>query len=141
MVHVSKKSISNIVFVSGLLGGKSNWHVSSFFKIGTELNYDTGLSSRNIHLYVCVSCSVVSNSILTQWTLGHQASLSVEFSRQEYWSGSYSLLQEIFLYICVCGCVGVCGCGCVCITSYIFYWSWILYFLYNSCIRFPHIVN
>ena len=30
------------------------------------------------------------------WTVAHQASLSVGFSRQENWSGSHSLLQEIF---------------------------------------------
>ena len=33
-----------------------------------------------------VSCSVVSNSV-TPWTVAHQAPLSMEFSRQEYWSG------------------------------------------------------
>ena len=37
--------------------------------------------------YVCVSCSVVSESFLTMWTTAHQAPLSMEFSRQEYWSG------------------------------------------------------
>ena len=31
------------------------------------------------------SCSVVSNSA-TPWTVAHQAPLSMEFSRQEYWS-------------------------------------------------------
>ena len=36
--------------------------------------------------YVCVSLSIVSNSA-TPWTVAHQAPLSVEFSRQEYWSG------------------------------------------------------
>ena len=35
---------------------------------------------------VCVSHSVVSDSVIS-WTIAHQASLSVEFSRQEYWSG------------------------------------------------------
>ena len=30
--------------------------------------------------------SVMSDSVFP-WTLGHQASLSMEFSRQEYWSG------------------------------------------------------
>ena len=35
---------------------------------------------------VCVSCSVVSNSA-TPWTAACQAPLSMEFSRQEYWSG------------------------------------------------------
>ena len=33
-----------------------------------------------------VSCSVVSNSA-TPWTVAHQAPLTMEFSRQEYWSG------------------------------------------------------
>ena len=32
------------------------------------------------------SCSVVSNSS-TPWTVARQAPLSMEFSRQEYWSG------------------------------------------------------
>ena len=31
-------------------------------------------------------CSVVSDSV-TPWTAAHQASLSMGFSRQEYWSG------------------------------------------------------
>ena len=35
---------------------------------------------------VCV-CSVMPNSFATAWTVAHQAPLSVEFSRQEYWSG------------------------------------------------------
>ena len=36
---------------------------------------------------VCVrACSVVSNSV-TPWMVAHQAPLSMEFSRQEYWSG------------------------------------------------------
>ena len=33
-----------------------------------------------------VSCSVVSDSV-APWTVAHQATLSMEFSRQEYWSG------------------------------------------------------
>ena len=32
-------------------------------------------------------CSVVSDSLQPQGTAAHQASLSVRFSRQEYWSG------------------------------------------------------
>ena len=31
-------------------------------------------------------CSVVSNSA-SPWTIAHQAPLSMEFSRQEYWHG------------------------------------------------------
>ena len=41
-----------------------------------------------VYVYVCACvcvCSVVSDSV-TLWTVAHQAPLSVEFSRQEYWS-------------------------------------------------------
>ena len=31
-------------------------------------------------------CSVVSHSLGTPWTVARQAPLSIEFSRQEYWS-------------------------------------------------------
>ena len=40
----------------------------------------------------CVSHSVVSDSA-TPWTIAYQASLSMEFSRQEYWSGLPCPLQ------------------------------------------------
>ena len=33
------------------------------------------------------SCSVVFDSSVTLWTIAHQTPLSMEFSRQEYWSG------------------------------------------------------
>ena len=36
---------------------------------------------------MCVSCSIVSNSLWPPQTVACQASLSLEFSRQEYWSG------------------------------------------------------
>ena len=36
-------------------------------------------------LFCC--CLVVSYSLVTPWTVAHQAPLSTEFSRQEYWSG------------------------------------------------------
>ena len=35
---------------------------------------------------MCVSHSVVSDFAIP-WTVAHQAPLSMEFSRQEYWSG------------------------------------------------------
>ena len=44
---------------------------------------------------VCVSRSVMSNSVIP-WTVAHQASFSMGFSRQEYWVGCRSLLQGIF---------------------------------------------
>ena len=34
------------------------------------------------------------NYFATQWTVAHQAPLSMVFPRQEYWSGSYFLLQR-----------------------------------------------
>ena len=43
-----------------------------------------------------VSCPVVSDSFVTPWTVARQAPLSMEFSRQEYWSGFPFLLQGIF---------------------------------------------
>ena len=39
---------------------------------------------------------VVSDS-LGPWTVAHQAPLSIEFPRKEYWSELHSLLQVIFL--------------------------------------------
>ena len=44
------------------------------------------LHKRWYHWWV-VSCSVVSDYSATPWTVTHQAPLSMEFSRQEYWSG------------------------------------------------------
>ena len=38
-------------------------------------------------VHACKVTSVVSDSSLTPWTVAHQAPLSMEFSRQEYWSG------------------------------------------------------
>ena len=34
-----------------------------------------------------LSCSVMSNSLQTPWAVACQATLSMEFSRHEYWSG------------------------------------------------------
>ena len=38
-------------------------------------------------LWGLFSCSVVSDSFPTPWTVAHQAPLSMGFPRQEYWSG------------------------------------------------------
>ena len=36
----------------------------------------------------CVSaCSIVADSLVTLWTVAHQAPLSMGFPREEYWSG------------------------------------------------------
>ena len=38
-------------------------------------------------LVLVLSCSVMSDSFATPWTVARQAPLSMEFSGQEYWSG------------------------------------------------------
>ena len=38
-------------------------------------------------MFLLFSCSVLSDSFATPWTVTHQAPLSIEFSSQEYWSG------------------------------------------------------
>ena len=38
-------------------------------------------------LRACVRHSVMSNCFATAWTVAHQSPQSMEFSRQEYWSG------------------------------------------------------
>ena len=38
-------------------------------------------------MVVVFSHSVVSDSFATPWTVARQAPMSMEFSRQEYWSG------------------------------------------------------
>ena len=43
------------------------------------------------------SHKVMSDSFASPWTLAQQARLSMGFSRQEYWSGCYFLLQKNFL--------------------------------------------
>ena len=47
--------------------------------------------------YCPPSFIVFFNSLQTPWTVAGQASLYMEFSRQEYWNGCHSLLQGIFL--------------------------------------------
>ena len=37
--------------------------------------------------FLLFSCSLMSSSFATTWTIARQASLSIGFSRQEYWSG------------------------------------------------------
>ena len=53
-----------------------------------------------MHVCVCVcTCVCVLSRVrlfTTPWTVARQAPLSMEFSREEYWSG-HDLLQGIFL--------------------------------------------
>ena len=52
---------------------------------------NTGVDAYVLSRFSCIQLFV------TPWTVAHQAPLSMVFSRQEYWSGSLSLLQRIFL--------------------------------------------
>ena len=45
------------------------------------------LGFMHISAQICVSLSVIFYSFATPWTVACQSPLSVEFSRQEYWSG------------------------------------------------------
>ena len=58
------------------------WFVSSF----TDTIVNETIRYVHVNVSESVSCSVMSNSA-TPWTVAHQASLSMEFSRQEYWNG------------------------------------------------------
>ena len=48
---------------------------------------DTALPGLSTGQLTLVSCSVMSYSLWPPWTVAHQAPLSMEFSRQQYWSG------------------------------------------------------
>ena len=105
----------------------------------------------SIHMCVCVCVCVRAQSLshvrffVTPWTIARQAPLSMEFSRQKYWTGlpfpplgdlphpgtepmSLALQADSlplshwgnYIYVCVCVCV------CVCICMYI-------YFIYIMC--------
>ena len=47
------------------------------------------LNSQALWTWDCCCCSVTTScpTLVTPWTVAHQSPLSVEFSRQEYWSG------------------------------------------------------
>ena len=51
---------------------------------------------RSLHLHIACVRSLVFNSLWPPWTVSHQAPLSMEFFRQEYWSGLPFLPQGIF---------------------------------------------
>ena len=46
-----------------------------------------------------LNCSLVLDCFVTTWTITHQVPLSMEVSRQEYWSG-LPFLTPIFMFIC-----------------------------------------
>ena len=56
------------------------------------------LISNVLLVHYVVSHSAMSDSA-NQWTLAHQASLSIDFSRQGYWSGLPFLFSQLLLTI------------------------------------------
>ena len=66
--------------VTSTYGHKSKGIIFAFWGMETSPN------SLLEMLVFTLSHSVMSDSA-TQWTVAHQAPLSMEFSRQEYWSG------------------------------------------------------
>ena len=74
-----------------------------FMSINTCTHTDTQRTYRCIHtvyVYISYICVLSHYSCVqlfaTRWTVAHQAPLSVEFSRQKYWSGLPFLLQYHF---------------------------------------------
>ena len=71
-----------------------------------------------IYIYICevkwgeVKWLSPVQLFVTPWTVAYQAPPSMEFSRQQYWSGlpfpSSGGCVCIYIYICVCVCVCVC---------------------------------
>ena len=56
-------------------------------KVPNQLKFQGKLAKLRALAFVLHACSVTSNSLATPWTVARQASLSVGFSRHEYWSG------------------------------------------------------
>ena len=83
---------------SGLLRLLSPWHFPGE-DTGSGLPFPSPAGSSRPRVRLAVSVFSNSNRCLTlcdPWTVLHQAPLSMEFSRQKYGVGSYSLLQRIF---------------------------------------------
>ena len=97
--------------------------------------------------------------LVTPWTAAYQASLSVGFSRQEYWSGEpfpspvymytyitsiYSFIDiyvsslciymctEIFRHTCTCIYSHICVCICVCVCVFMYIHTHIYHIFFNS---------
>ena len=87
--------------------GWSLWNVSSelyfplnFGWVHPEGNTSRKNEDRKINMVVFTPATISQSMlVMTPWTVTHQASLSMEFCRQEYWSGwiAIPLLQRIFL--------------------------------------------
>ena len=74
--------LDKLFFFRNIYAGSESFTYADYFILTTVL------WSRHCYLLLLLfSRSIVSDSFATQWTLAHQAPLSIGFSRQEYWSG------------------------------------------------------
>ena len=111
---------------------KARFPVQKFQQLLLEQKLPVWIPWRGLFLF---SCQVVSNSFVISWTVAHQAPLSVEFPRQEYWSElsfptpvHISILFHMFsimvyhriLNIVLCYTVGSCCLSILCIIVCIF---------------------
>ena len=85
---------------------KAKLKIATFYKflfcfpLPLETKTPTIIFSNFILKYACacmLSCFNCVRPFAIPWTVAHQAPLSVEFSREEYWSRVLFLLQEILL--------------------------------------------
>ena len=96
------------------------YFIYSFFNlIEIWLIYSIVLVSgvqQRIHLYIYMYSYMLLSHFsrvrlfATPWTVTHQAPLSVEFSRQEYWSWVAISLSKIFIYIYIYIHIYICIC-------------------------------
>ena len=101
------KVICFILFIHFLILLKYGWFTILYWFQGY---------SKVIHLYIYVFIYAAKSfqscpTLCDPWTVTHQAPLSMEFSRQEYWSGwpfpspKYSYIYiyiYIYMYVCIC---------------------------------------
>ena len=66
------------------LGGDGNRNQGMVVKRAHDWYSDFSFSR---HMHAMLSCFSHVQLFLTLWTVAHQAPLSMEFSKQEYWSG------------------------------------------------------
>ena len=60
-------------------------------------SHSPSITSRCMHLNMCMHTLSHVQLSVTPWTVAHQAPLSGEFPRQEYWVGCHFLFLGIFL--------------------------------------------
>ena len=83
LLKIKKPQIHSIYSFGTSSGGKLN--SKNVMSLTREKKEKKGLP--NIVMCAVLSCFSRVQLFATQWTVAHQAPLSMGFSRQEYWSG------------------------------------------------------